>query len=147
MNPNIRSFYLDYLRAVASKKADTFAVSGEEDSVQTKFERMSNDMEIGVFGPDEDVNCLLFILRVLVDKNYDLLEIFCSDKELEITPDNLMKTLRESELVYITKGATPHLQATKWFRKPYCNATEVMVDSENTKFYQLSELYSMMEAV
>jgi hypothetical protein len=51
----------------------------------------------------------------------------------------------KAELVgFITKGTTPHLKATNWNGSWYC---KVMVESKNTKFYQVSELYSMMEAV
>jgi hypothetical protein len=143
MNPDTRSFYLQYLRDVQTKKADTYAVSGELDSNQTKFEYSSNKMKIGVFGPNEDVNCLLFILRVIVDKNYNLLEWSCREiMELDTTPDSLLKALKKSELVYLTKGTSSNLQKTV----SDVTGEEVVHTTKKTKFYTASDLYSMVES-
>lgn len=55
---------------------DTYAFSGEGDSSQTEFERLSNNMEIGVHVPESLIIPALFVLEAHTINNWDLMKSF-----------------------------------------------------------------------
>lgn len=66
--------------------------SGEFDSNQTKFEKMSNHLEIGVIAQNHNLACfLLGLIRIIIDKNYQLLQA-----RLEFNPENDTKVIKAS---------------------------------------------------
>lgn len=55
-------------------KDDLIMIDGEFDSNCSKFEKMSNNGEIGVVCKNKNVGyCLLFFLRIIIDKNHSYL--------------------------------------------------------------------------
>lgn len=89
-------------------------IGGEEDSVQTKFERKSNNCEIGVSAQSEvEGYTLLFFLRMIVDDNFPIAFCFlddliqgdgdCPDEEcvsVDTTIDELIELFRQREVDY-----------------------------------------------
>lgn len=73
-------------------------IDGEYDSNQTKFERASNNGEIGVLSNNDDVGyCLLVFLRMIIDKNFSLFfamfeieSVYDSDDNGEENEDNVI---------------------------------------------------------
>jgi hypothetical protein len=100
----------DYLKtlitqATEAKQPTRIYFSGEFDSNQTKFERMSNNLEIGVIANDEQVAMVLLrFVRIVVDNHEDLfvwdLGDFKSYVEKPETIENIVAYLSERETTY-----------------------------------------------
>jgi len=74
--PILRRILRNRLAQHINDVPDTYAFAGEEDSSQTEFEKLSNQMQIGVHVPQSLVAPSLFVLRAHVDNNWDLLNSF-----------------------------------------------------------------------
>ena len=80
---------------------DKIFIDGEYDSNQTEFERASNQGEIGVLSNNDNVgHCLLFFLRMIIDKNYSfffaVFEVVSNDSESETDAVNNIEIMDES---------------------------------------------------
>jgi hypothetical protein len=90
--------------------------SGEYNSNQTKFERASNHLEIGVIAPSEAEGLVLLrLVRIIIDRNYTLLmDDLClnwkevNGKEIEVnylgkilSMDRIAKRLSKKEKTYM----------------------------------------------
>lgn len=78
-------------------------IDGEFDSSQTDFESKSNHLEIGVIADSKRVGyILLFFLRIIIDKNYQLLEWELKDRKLspKTKIETILKILEKRETNY-----------------------------------------------
>lgn len=73
-------FIIDWLQRKVVESPKLVCFSGEHDTNQTLFEKQSNMMEVGVLATNEyEAKIMLRILRVIIDKNIDLLTTDESD--------------------------------------------------------------------
>jgi hypothetical protein len=77
-------------------------IDGEFDSSQTKFEKLSNYAEIGVLANSNQVGyVLLLLLRILIDKNFDLIIYIFEDKDnTKLNMKSILKVLEQYETNY-----------------------------------------------
>jgi len=108
-----------HLETIANSKRDKnlklrMYFSGEFDSNQTTFEEQSNHLEIGVIARSKRVaGCMLMILRMIVDDNYNLLSYVLEDYKNrdKMNLDRLVNILARTEYKYMTI-APLHKKAT-----------------------------------
>ena len=98
------TFLLNYLEGIESEwDHDKIFIDGEYDSNQTKFEKLSNYMKIGVVADSKEKGYLmLFLLRTIIDKR-SLEGIWCwledDSEEINILAD-VVERLAEAETAY-----------------------------------------------
>jgi len=108
-----------HLKTIAKSERDRnlklrMYFSGEYDSNQTTFEKQSNHLEIGVIARSKRVaGCMLMILRMIVDDNYNLLSSVLEDYKIrnKMDLDRLVNILARTEYTYMTSGPL-HKKAT-----------------------------------
>ena len=130
-----------------------YAVSGETDSSQTEFERLSNLLDVGVVGAPLYANALLFILRVLIDKNYDLLECNADllEGNSEVPPDfdfdlkdydSFKFALMQQELDHFQQDIDRDALIAQVSSSD--GTTKTIRPSAKSKFYTVDELVELM---
>lgn len=90
-------------------------VDGEFDSNQTDFERRSNNIEVAVMATSDIVGyCLLRIVRMIVDRNFELLEyVIDYDKIVDDFPEDSTR----AELYRMIFGDLPIMKIIKKMAK------------------------------
>ena len=90
-------FIIDWLHRKVVESPELVCFSGEHDTNQTLFEKQSNMMEVGVLATNEyEAKIMLHILRVIIDKRIDLLDVDSVDES------QILDGLASSEDVYFT---------------------------------------------
>lgn len=90
-------FIIDWLQSKVVESPKLVCFSGEHDTNQTLFEKQSNMMEVGVLATNEyEAKIMLHILRVIIDKKIDLLDVDSVDES------QILDGLASSEDVYFT---------------------------------------------
>jgi hypothetical protein len=97
---------LDYIRFTESnsKEISRIHFSGEGDRIQTNFEKLSNELRVGVIAKNKkSALCLLSLTRINIDDNEDLIPstiTWMEEENIDITYTNLLTQLVEAEDVY-----------------------------------------------
>jgi len=142
MNYGIKQFYIHFLETV-SKLAPTVYVSGCSSwSNRTAFERSSSELQLGVYAPTLEYGYgLLFILRTLVDKEYNLLNTIIQNSNTS----NLFKAVnnyepRLGEHYFKMNTDKTQLTATR-------NDGKLITTTDTSVFYTAQDLLEMLKQV
>lgn len=147
-----RELFLDIVKVVKIMEKMTATdphnkqlfVDGEFDSNQTTFESLSTNLKLGVYAHSNPAGySLLALLRMIIDKRFDLLALWIEDAELDgpFSLSTIINLLKEQETEYTSIFSSDK----KEISVELVGGTIVMTDVELMDIWDIDRISAFIE--